>query len=92
MKDIALYYIFGRQIFQAPLWKDIAGSKLWQSAASIHLPTLNLIENTCTSSFPCPIWTAVRIVFGPKVMKVWFHKTHVGEFRVGNGIFTYRTS
>ena len=36
MKNIALYYICGRQIFQAPLWKDIASAKLWQSASSIH--------------------------------------------------------
>lgn len=36
MKDIALYYIVGRQIFQAPLWKDLAGAKIWQAASSIQ--------------------------------------------------------
>jgi uncharacterized protein Yka (UPF0111/DUF47 family) len=36
MKEIALYYIVGNQIFQAPLWKDLAGAKLWQAASSIH--------------------------------------------------------
>jgi hypothetical protein len=36
MKEIGLYYIVGQQIFQAPLWKDLAGSKLWQAASSIH--------------------------------------------------------
>lgn len=40
MKDIALYYIVGNQIFQAPLWKDLASSKLWQASASI-LDVLN---------------------------------------------------
>lgn len=36
MKKIAVYYIVGQQIFQAPLWKDLAAAKLWQSAAAIH--------------------------------------------------------
>lgn len=34
MKDIGLYYIYNNQIFQAPLWKNVAGSKLWQTAVS----------------------------------------------------------
>lgn len=36
MKEIALYYIVGQQIFQGPLWKDLASAKLWQSTAAIH--------------------------------------------------------
>jgi hypothetical protein len=36
MKDIALYYVAGNQIFQAPLWKNIACAKLWQASASIQ--------------------------------------------------------
>lgn len=37
MKDIGLYYIFNNQIFQAPMWKNVAGSKLWQAAVSTQL-------------------------------------------------------
>lgn len=36
MKEIALYYIVGQQIFQGPLWKDLAASKVWQAASAIH--------------------------------------------------------
>lgn len=36
MKEIALYYIVGQQIFQGPLWKDLAASKVWQAATAIH--------------------------------------------------------
>lgn len=36
MKEIALYYIVGQQIFQGPLWKDLAAAKVWQTAAAIR--------------------------------------------------------
>ena len=36
MKEIALYYVVGQQIFQGPLWKDLAAAKVWQAAAAVR--------------------------------------------------------
>ena len=44
MKDIALYYIAGYQIFQAPLWKDLASAKIWQASSAIQQVLMEFYE------------------------------------------------